>query len=170
MIEMLPHVNASLNSVATLLLVIGYVLIRSRKEQAHKVAMLSAFAVSCVFLICYLFYHANVGSKKFPTVDYDQIWYVVYLLILIPHIILAMSVPVLGLITIWLGLKIDLQGQNTNPSPEFLQNQGTIRRKHRKIARITFPIWLYVSVTGVLVYLYLYWWFPPISELTPVAG
>ena len=71
--------------------------------------MLSAFLVSCIFLACYLVYHANVGSKKFPSADYASVWYTIYLLILVPHIILAAAVPVLGLTTIWLGLRIDLK-------------------------------------------------------------
>lgn len=155
MIESLPHVNATLNLLATLLLVTGYVFIRSRRklndpqaiadrEKAHKIAMLSAFGVSCLFLICYLMYHANVGSKKFPSEDYAAFWYPVYCLILFPHIILAATVPFLGIGTIFLGL--------TNR-----------REKHRKWASITFPIWLYVSITGVLVYLFLYWFFPPVN-------
>ena len=162
MIEMLPHINASLNLLATLLLIVGYVLIRSRKEQAHKTAMLSAFAVSCIFLICYVIYHINVGSKEFPKADYDPIWYIIYLIILIPHIILAISVPVLGLTAIWHGLGIQLQGSVTETSPEVVEQQRIKRQKHRKVAKIAFPIWLYVSITGVLVYLYLYWWFPPL--------
>ena len=160
MIESLPHVNASLNLMATLLLVYGYVLIRSGKEQTHKRAMLSAFLVSCVFLGFYLVYHANVGSKKFP-IEYGNVWYAIYLVILIPHIILAATVPFLGIATIWLGLRIDLIQSSDVPAEALALNQSR-RRKHRKIARITFPIWLYVSITGVLVYLFLYWFFPPV--------
>jgi uncharacterized membrane protein YozB (DUF420 family) len=151
MIESLPHINASLNLTATLLLVAGYLLIRSKRETAHKTAMLSAFLVSCVFLGCYLAYHANVGSKKFPAETYGSAWYGIYLLVLLPHIALAATVPFLGIGTIFLGL--------TNR-----------REKHRKLARITFPVWLYVSVTGVLVYLFLYWWFPPVANAVPPAG
>ena len=165
MIQSLPHVNASLNLLATLLLIVGLVLIRSKREQAHKRAMLSAFLVSCIFLACYLVYHANVGSKKFPAADYASIWYSVYLLILLPHIVLAATVPFLGLTTIWLGLSIDLQDHQGEKSAEAVARSQTRRRKHRKIARITFPIWLYVSITGVLVYLFLYWWFPPVTNL-----
>jgi uncharacterized membrane protein YozB (DUF420 family) len=144
MIESLPHINASLNMLATLLLVVGIYLIKMKRETAHKRAMLSAFAVSCVFLVCYLVYHANVGSKEFSVDEYGSGWYTVYLLILLPHIVLAATVPFLGVATIFLGL--------------------TDRREnHRLLARITFPIWLYVSVSGVLVYLFLYWWFPPIN-------
>ena len=160
MIESLPHINASLNLLATVLLVIGYVLIKRRRgldpsipeeatqiaacEKQHKIAMLSAFGVSTVFLGCYLVYHYNVGSKNFPKADYAAVFYWLYLMVLLPHIILAATVPFLGITTIILGL--------------------TERRKgHMKFARITFPIWLYVSITGVLVYLFIYWWFPPVS-------
>ena len=128
MIDMLPHINASLNLLATLLLIVGYILIRSRKEQAHKTAMLSAFAVSCIFLICYVIYHINVGSKEFPKADYDPIWYTVYLIILIPHIILAITVPVLGLTAIWHGLGIQLQGTETDSSPEMIEQQKRKRQ------------------------------------------
>ncbi len=166
MIEALPHINASLNSLATLLLIVGYLLIRAKQESAHKRAMLSAFLVSCVFLVCYLVYHANVGSKKFPSEDYASHWYTIYLLILVPHIVLAATVPWLGLTTIWLGLTMD-RGLETTRSGTTGRSR---REKHKRLARITFPIWLYVSITGVLVYLFLYWWFPPLSESAPLTG
>ena len=141
MIETLPHINALLNLVATVLLVSGFVLIRRKNEAGHKKLMLSAFGVSCVFLICYVVYHANAGSRKFPSEHYAAFWYPVYLAVLLPHIVLAATVPFLTGTTIFFGLT-------------------DRREKHRKLARITFPIWLYVSITGVLVYLFLYWWFP----------
>ena len=134
-----------------MLLITGFVLIKSKRETAHRNTMLSAFAVSCVFLVCYLYYHANVGSKKFPTDIYGNGWYAVYICILLPHIILAATVPFLGIRTIYLAFR----GR---------------REQHRRIARITFPIWLFVSVTGVLVYLFLYWWFPPVSNIVPGPG
>ena len=170
MVESLPHVNASLNGLATLLLIYGYVLIRSGKELAHKRAMLGAFLVSCIFLACYLVYHGNAGSKKFPTHDYGSTWYGVYLFILLPHIVLAATVPFLGIATIWLGLKIDLSSSSSDDTQEASEINAVRRRKHRKLARITFPIWVYVSITGVLVYLFLYWWFPPLTEFPIDTG
>jgi uncharacterized membrane protein YozB (DUF420 family) len=141
-VEQLPAVNATLNSIATVLLIAGYVLIKQRREQAHKIAMLTAFCVSVAFLICYLVYHYHVLHVEFtgpPTVR------TVYLVILASHIILAALVPFLAIATIYLGL--------------------TDRRKrHRQVARWTFPIWLYVSITGVVIYVMLYQLYPPKIE------
>ncbi len=130
----LPTVNALLNATATALLLFGYYLIKHGREHQHKRAMLSAFATSILFLACYVVYHVQVGSVRFsgpPLVRY------VYFAILIPHVILAAAVPVLASWTIYLGLTDQ-------------------RAKHRRLARWTFPIWLFVSVTGVVVYLMLY--------------
>ena len=136
--SVLPHVNASLNALAAILLVTGYVLIKGkqRNEEAHKKVMLSCFGVSVLFLICYVIYHAQHGSQKFPTDVHAGIRYT-YLAILASHIILAALVPFLAVWTIWLGLK-------------------DRRELHVKVARWTFPIWLYVSITGVIVYVMLY--------------
>lgn len=134
----LPTVNALLNATATLLLVAGFVLIKQRREQAHKWAMLSALVVSTVFLGSYLYYHKYAGHVKFsgpPSVAY------IYYSILIPHVLLAFTVPVLALVTIYFGLTDQ-------------------RLRHRRIARYAFPIWLFVSVTGVIVYLMLYQLYP----------
>lgn len=141
MIEWLPHVNVTLNALATILLVIGFVLIKQKKEQAHKKVMLTALIVSAVFLGCYLTYHFNIegGSKKFPTdtsVAPLAARYFYYALLL-THIVLAMAVPFLALGSIYLGLK-------------------NRREAHRRLSKWTWPIWLYVSVTGVIVYLMLY--------------
>lgn len=143
MIELLPHVNASLNSLATILLVVGWVLIKRRKETAHKWTMLACFGVSAIFLASYLTYHFNIegGSKRFPTDTLPAIRYSYYF-ILLTHVVLAITVPFLAITTIYWGLT----------------NQ---RRKHRWLARWTFPIWLYVSITGVIVYVMLYQLFPP---------
>ncbi len=130
----LPAVNATLNGIATILLVCGYIAIRRRKIQVHRRIMISAFAVSCVFLVCYLVYHYNVGSVRFDKPGWVR---TVYLCILTTHTILAAIVPVLAIITLNRALKAKFA-------------------KHRAIARWTFPIWLYVSVTGVIVYLLLY--------------
>lgn len=135
----LPAVNASLNGLATVLLIVGFVLIKQRREAAHKRVMLAAFATSAVFLTCYLAYHFQTEAvRKFqgpPPVSY------LYYLILLTHVVLAAAVPVLAGLTIWLGLT----------------NQ---RARHKRLAHWTFPIWLYVSVTGVVIYLMLYQLYP----------
>lgn len=130
----LPVLNAVLNTTAAVLLLIGYSLIRRRKTHAHKKVMLSAFAVSCLFLVSYVIYHLNVGSVRFDKPGWVR---TVYLWILATHTILAAAVPVLAILT----LRFALTGRF---------------HKHRALARWTFPIWLYVSVTGVVVYLLLY--------------
>ncbi len=130
----LPAVNASLNGLATCLLLYGYWLIRRGDRARHRIVMLSAFGVSIVFLICYLVYHAEVGSVPYQGTGWMR---TLYFSILIPHVILAATVPVLAGLTLWRAFQERFD-------------------KHRRIARITFPIWLYVSVTGVLVYLMLY--------------
>jgi putative membrane protein len=130
----LPAVNATLNGTAAVLLTTGYVLIRQKKIQQHKRVMIAAFCVSIAFLICYLVYHAQVGSVHYPGTGALR---VVYFTILISHTSLALTVPVLAIITLRRGLK-------------------RRDKKHRAIARWTLPIWLYVSVTGVVVYMMLY--------------
>ena len=142
-IEALPHVNATLNATATVLLIIGFVLIKQRRETAHKWTMLACFAVSVVFLACYLTYHFNIpgGSKRFPSYPPLGVQYV-YKVILLTHVVLAAAVPFLAVATIWLGL-------------------ADRRRGHTRLAWWTFPIWLYVSITGVVVYLMLYQIYPP---------
>ncbi|REJ68588.1 MAG: DUF420 domain-containing protein [Planctomycetota bacterium] len=135
-----PTVNVSLNALAGVLLVVGFVLIKQRKERAHKIAMLSAFFVSVAFLACYLAYHYTAGHVRFggpPPISY------IYYAILISHVLLAMTVPVLALATIYFGLTDQ-------------------RLRHRRWARWTFPIWLYVSITGVVVYWMVYWLYPPV--------
>lgn len=145
----LPTVNALLNSLATTLLVAGFVLIKKNKRDAHRNVMLTAFGTSVVFLGCYLVYHfalhhyTGTHGKAFPETGAAR---VVYLVILISHVVLAAVVPVLAIITIVRGLNADWE-------------------RHRKIAKITFPIWLYVSVTGVVIYLMLYHW--PVADPRP---
>jgi putative membrane protein len=130
----LPSINAALNATAAVLLVWGYVLIRRRRIQTHRKVMLAAFVTSSLFLVCYLVYHAQVGSVHFPGTGAIR---VLYFSILGTHTLLAATVPVLAIITLNRGL-------------------GARFDKHRAIARWTLPIWLYVSVTGVVVYLMLY--------------
>lgn len=132
--HVLPPVNATLNFIAACLLMWGLILIKSGKRDAHRRVMLSAFGVSVVFLICYLVYHYGAGHVVFQKTGWIS---TVYHTILITHIILAFTVPVLALIT----LNHALRGRFD---------------KHRKIAKWTWPIWMYVSVTGVIVYLMLY--------------
>lgn len=147
MVEWLPHINVSLNALATLLLVIGFILIKQRKEQAHRSVMLATFAVNVVFLVCYLTYHYYAGSKQFPrdpNVAPDVVRYFYYGL-LASHVLLAAAVPFLAVITIYFGL-------------------AGKRASHKRLAKWTWPVWLYVSVTGVIVYLMLYQiYVPPAS-------
>jgi putative membrane protein len=130
----LPAVNATLNALSGILLIIGYVLIRSRRIEQHRKVMIAAFITSSLFLASYLVYHAQVGSVRFPRYGFVR---PLYYTILITHVTLAATVLPLAIITLSRGLKA-----------RFAQ--------HRRIARWTFPIWLYVSVTGVLVYVLLY--------------
>ncbi|QOY85049.1 DUF420 domain-containing protein [Paludibaculum fermentans] len=130
----LPTLNACLNSLSAILLVIGYVLIRRRNFDAHKKVMLAAFTTSTLFLTSYLIYHYQVGSVRFQHPGAIRI---VYLTILLTHTILAVAVAPLAITTLYRAWT------------------GQLAR-HRKLARITLPIWLYVSVTGVVVYLMLY--------------
>jgi len=130
----LPAVNATLNAVSGILLVIAYGLIRARRIEQHRRVMIAAFLTSSLFLICYVAYHAQVGSVRFTRQGYVR---PLYFTILITHVTLAAVVLPMAIITLSRGL--------TARYPQ-----------HRKIARWTFPIWLYVSVTGVLVYALLY--------------
>jgi putative membrane protein len=130
----LPALNATLNAIAALFLTAGYIFIRRRDIARHRLCMISAFITSGLFLTSYVIYHAQVGSKPFP---YDGPLRVLYFAILIPHILLAIAIVPMALITLSRGLKMRVP-------------------QHRAIARWTLPLWLYVSVTGVIVYLMLY--------------
>ncbi len=130
----LPAVNATLNGISAVLLVIAYVLIRSRRIDAHRRTMIAAFVTSSLFLICYVIYHAQVGSVRFTRQGFVR---PLYFAILITHVTLAAAVLPLAIITLSRGLQARFD-------------------RHRAIARWTLPIWLYVSVTGVLVYVLLY--------------
>lgn len=133
-VSSLPTLNASLNALAACLLVVGYVLIRRGNARAHKAAMLAAFATSALFLLSYVIYHANAGSRPFPGTGPIRVF---YFAILISHVVLAAAILPMALVTLWhaLGERFD---------------------RHRRIARYTLPIWLYVSVTGVVIYGMLY--------------
>lgn len=130
----LPTLNAALNATSAVLLLLGWVLILRRKFDAHRRAMLSAFACSIVFLVSYLVYHFQVGSVKFQGAGTVR---TVYFAVLLTHTVLAAAVPFLAAITL---------------------SRALARRfdRHKQIARWTLPIWLYVSVTGVVVYWMLY--------------
>jgi putative membrane protein len=134
MISWLPAVNATLNAIAAVLLVCGYVMIKRGQWEVHRRFMLSAFATSALFLVSYVVYHANVGSKPFG--GQGAIRYV-YFAILLTHVVLAALILPLALITLTHALRERFE-------------------RHVPIARWTLPIWLYVSVTGVIVYLMLY--------------
>jgi uncharacterized membrane protein YozB (DUF420 family) len=133
-IASLPLVNAILNGIATVLLVTGYICIRRRRITAHRTSMIAAFATSVLFLISYLIYHAHTGSRPFPGRGPIR---TVYFAILISHVVLAAVIPPLAGVTLWRGLR------------------GRFDR-HVPLARWTLPLWLYVSVTGIVVYLMLY--------------
>ena len=130
----LPALNASLNALSGVLLLAGYALIRTRRIEQYRWCMLAAFTTSSLFLASYLIYHAQVGSIPFTRQGFVR---PVYFTILITHVLLAAAVLPLALVTLTRGLK---------------------RRfaRHKAIARWTLPIWLYVSITGVLVYVLLY--------------
>ena len=130
----LPALNAGLNAASALLLALGWFLIRAGRREAHKRAMLAALACSTVFLTSYLVYHAQVGSVRFRGQGTVRL---VYFTVLISHTVLAVTVVPLALVTLVRAL------------------QGRFDR-HRRIARVALPIWAYVSVTGVIVYLMLY--------------
>jgi uncharacterized membrane protein YozB (DUF420 family) len=130
----LPTVNATLNGGAAILLMWGHALIKRRRVDLHRKVMIAAFCVSIAFLACYSIYHAQVGSVPFGKTGPIR---VLYFSILISHTLLAAATPVLAIITLRRALRGDFV-------------------RHRQIAKWTYPIWLYVSVTGVIVYLMLY--------------
>jgi uncharacterized membrane protein YozB (DUF420 family) len=130
----LPALNAILNGTSAILLMAGYVLIRRGERVLHKRCMLAALGVSAAFLTSYVIYHANVGSRPFPGTGAVR---GIYFAILITHVLLAATIPPLALVTASRGLR------------------GRYDR-HIRIARWTLPVWLYVSVTGVVIYLMLY--------------
>ncbi len=142
--DQLPAINATLNALSTLLLLLGLRFIRRKQIAQHRAMMVTAFVVSIVFLAGYLLHkwhlYSTTGSYN-TTFQGQGAWRIAYFTLLISHVVLAATVPVLSLITLFRGATMQVD-------------------RHRAIARITFPIWLYVSVTGVLVYFMLYQWFP----------
>ena len=129
----LPTVNATLNSITTALLMIAFFLVKSGRIEAHKKTMLAAFGTSALFLVTYVIYHWFKAGPK----AYEGEFVTAYYILLISHIILAAMILPLALVTLYRGWRMQ-------------------REKHRKLARITFPIWIYVSITGVAIYWMLY--------------
>jgi uncharacterized membrane protein YozB (DUF420 family) len=155
------HVNASLNATATVLLLIGFFLIKRGRVEAHKRAMLAAFAVSTAFLACYIWYHIRERHVEFT---YPGAVRYFYYTILASHVLLAVTVPFLAIRQIYLGFRaLGCCPAQIYPA-EQLRAAADYREKHRRLARWTFPIWLYVSVTGVIVYAMLYHLWPPVGE------
>ena len=133
--EWLPDLNASLNALSFVFLSLGYLFIRRKRISAHRACMLSACVTSLVFLVSYLTYHSKVGSVRFPGQGWAR---PVYFAILISHTVLAATIVPLALVTLRRAFRQDFAA-------------------HRRIARWTFPLWAYVSITGVIVYVMLYW-------------
>ncbi|MFT5290587.1 MAG: putative membrane protein [Planctomycetota bacterium] len=147
MAEHLPAINASLNALSGVLLVLGLILIKRDRREAHRRTMLAATAVSAIFLACYLTYHLGVQKDVGPTpFRREGVLKVLYLVMLLTHVVLAtVNLPFI-LRVLWLAKKEDWE-------------------RHRKLARIVWPSWFYVSVTGVLVYFALYHWNLPADSL-----
>ena len=144
-LHLLPHINASPNAIATVLLVAGVILIKQKHISAHKRCMITAFGVSTLFLLLYVthkFARSSAGSDLHTTFNREGVANQVYLLILFTHVGLAMVVPVVAIRLIRLAVTERFE-------------------HHRRLARIGLPIWLYVSITGVVIYLLLYHWNPP---------
>jgi uncharacterized membrane protein YozB (DUF420 family) len=137
-VHYLPTINAALNATATVLLLVGWSLIKQHRDAAHKKVMLTAFGVSIAFLVCYIIYHLQVGSVKFAGPPPVRAF---YLALLATHVALAATVPFLAGRLIYFGLRNQIQS-------------------HRRLAQWTFPIWLYVSITGVVIYMMLYHLYP----------
>ncbi|MFM7181369.1 MAG: DUF420 domain-containing protein [Verrucomicrobiales bacterium] len=139
-VQDIPAINAFLNSIATILLAAGFIFIKSGRKEAHRKCMMSAFCVSAVFLVGYVAHKILVQGVHTPFGG-EGIWKTIYYTMLITHIILAMVILPLIFVTFGHALKGRFE-------------------KHKAWARWTFPAWFYVSVTGVLVYFFLYQWFP----------
>lgn len=139
-IDDLPAVNAALNGIATIAILTGFYFIKKKNEGAHRKAMMTALAASTVFLACYLTHKFYATHKVFPS-TYGNFVRTSYLIMLFTHVVLAASVVPLVLLSVVAALKDN-------------------RARHKKLVRWTLPIWLYVSVTGVLIYFCVYVWFP----------
>ncbi len=135
----LPAVNAILNGTSALFLLSGFFAIRKRRVALHRACMISAVAVSILFLTSYLIYHYHAGTTRFTAQGWVR---PVYFSVLLSHTVLAMAIVPLVIVTLYRAVKKDFV-------------------RHRRIARVTLPVWLYVSVTGIIVYLMLYQLYPP---------
>jgi putative membrane protein len=133
-----PPLIAGLNGTSAVLLVTGRYMIARNRIAAHRTCMIAAVVSSAMFLACYLYFHVHVGDIRFLG---DHFWHVIYLIVLIPHVTLAIVIVPMVIVTLSRGLRARYD-------------------RHRAIARWTFPLWMYVSLTGVLVYFMLYQWFP----------
>ncbi len=133
-----PALIAGLNGTSAVLLVTGRYMIARGRMAAHRNCMIAAVIASALFLACYLYFHYQVGDIRFLG---DHFWHVIYLVVLIPHVTLAIVIVPMVIVTLSRGLRAKYD-------------------RHRAIARWTFPLWMYVSLTGVLVYFMLYQWFP----------
>jgi len=133
-----PALIASLNAVSAVLLAVGRYMIARGRIAAHRACMIAAVVASALFLVCYVYFHAHVGNIRFLG---QGIWRPVYFAVLIPHVTLAIVIVPMVIITLVRGLRARYDS-------------------HRAIARWTWPLWMYVSITGVLVYFMLYQWFP----------
>jgi uncharacterized membrane protein YozB (DUF420 family) len=136
-IASLPGSNAFFNFLSSICLILGYIFIKKKKENAHRNFMVAALVFSSIFLAGYLTYHYHYGSSKFPELGWIK---TLYLAILFPHIILAVVMVPMILMTFKYAFERNLE-------------------KHRRLARVTLPIWMYVSVTGVVIYLMVHQWF-----------
>jgi putative membrane protein len=139
-VQFFPPLNASLNALSGVLLLIAYIHIRNKRIAQHRRFMLAACATSVLFLVCYVTYHALRGGvvTKFAGTGAIRTF---YLTMLTTHTILAIVIVPLAILSVWNGLKMRVP-------------------QHRRVAKWTFPLWMYVSVTGVLVYFFLYQWYP----------
>ena len=133
-----PALIAGLNGTSAVLLGTGRYMIARKRIAAHRACMIAAVVSSALFLACYLYFHYHVGDIRFLG---DHFWHVIYLIVLIPHVTLAIVIVPMVIITLSRGLRARYA-------------------RHRAIARWTYPLWMYVSVTGVIVYFMLYQWFP----------
>ncbi len=133
-----PALIAGLNGTSAVLLGTGRYMIARNRIAAHRACMIAAVVSSALFLVCYVYFHYHVGDIRFLG---DHFWHVIYLIVLIPHVILAIVIVPMVIITLSRGLRARYA-------------------RHRAIARWTYPLWMYVSVTGVIVYFMLYQWFP----------
>ena len=137
--SVLPHLNAALNATSGALLLLGFYFIRRRNVAAHRACMVAALSVSGLFLVSYVVYHYNYGSVRFTGQGAVRTF---YFLVLVTHVVLAAAIVPLVFVTVRRALRADFA-------------------RHRRVARWTYPLWLYVSVTGVVVYLMLYQLYPP---------